>query len=237
MDEEASLLDTSTHEEDAILETPTEIKQLSLPQGAQSATSPEATPHKKIVLKRKLVTEVTVSDSARDAATAASSEAAESKVAKVESSDSEEGGDKGVVKVAQLTALERLELRAKKFGAAPSRDAAKQARAERFGLGATAAEEANGQKPESAGKLSREGTAVSVDVLKKRAERFGGSVSTVMSKLDNAEKLKKRQERFGQAATNSGTETAANADPKVAGEYAEKAKLRAERFKTSVSSS
>lgn len=44
----------------------------------------------------------------------------------------------------------------------------------------------------------------SVDVLKQRAERFGGSVSTVMSSLENQEKLEKRKARFGAVSSTNG---------------------------------
>lgn len=43
-----------------------------------------------------------------------------------------------------------------------------------------------------------------LDVLKKRAERFGISVSSVMSNLDTKERLERRKARFGSTtpATN-----------------------------------
>lgn len=36
-----------------------------------------------------------------------------------------------------------------------------------------------------------------MDVLKQRADRFGGSVSKVMSNMDIQEKMEKRKARFG----------------------------------------
>lgn len=227
MDEEASLLNASPHEEDAILKSPQGSTTSRSPDtgnvldtSASSATG-DAVQHKKIILKRKLHTEISVSESESEST---KTESIEKKVAKTDA-DNNENGTKAVVKLSELTMKERLELRAKKFGALPSTEALKTARAERFGL---SKDNANGDsKSENSGKLSTAGTAVSVDVLKKRAERFGGSVSTVMNKIDNAEKLKKRGERFGDALETTKTDTTAST------EYDAKAKARLERFKTS----
>lgn len=38
---------------------------------------------------------------------------------------------------------------------------------------------------------------MSLDVLQKRAERFGGSVSSVLSNLEKDKILERRKERFG----------------------------------------
>ncbi|XP_068904644.1 SAP domain-containing ribonucleoprotein isoform X2 [Tenebrio molitor] len=79
----------------------------------------------------------------------------------------------------------RLEMRAKKFDVTLSNEAKKVARAERFG--------------DSGNSSSAIHTKVktSVEVLKQRAERFGGSVSKVMTSLDVQEKMEKRKARFG----------------------------------------
>lgn len=234
MEEETSLLnDASTHDEDAILKSPQGSTTSKSPDDLASA-APSSKQQKKIVLKRKLITTISVNENedTKTETTPSSTEASESKIPKLDDDSADatngDGDDKKVLKLSELTMKERLELRAKKFGAAPSVDALKQARAERFGV---TAETKTAAKSESGtGKI--ESAPVSVDVLKKRAERFGGSVSTVMNKIENKEKLLKRQERFGANATN--TTATATADPKVASEYAEKAKLRLERFKTSV---
>lgn len=62
-----------------------------------------------------------------------------------------------------------------------------------------------------------------MDVLKQRAERFGGSVSSVMSNLANEEKLEKRKARFGVVSSTNGNLSGS-----------EKAKQRLERFKQPV---
>nr|CAI5818556.1 unnamed protein product [Callosobruchus analis] len=121
---------------------------------------------------------------------------------------------KTVIKLSQLTAKERLELRAKKFGAsAITTDIKKAVRAERFGL-----------SDNSANSITSDRTAPSVDILQKRAARFGGSVSSVMSSLENQEKLEKRKARFGTVSVTNGTTVSA----------ADKAKERLERFKQPV---
>lgn len=57
-----------------------------------------------------------------------------------------------------------------------------------------------------------------MELLKKRAERFGCITSSKIAVLEEKEKLEKRKERFGNPTTDSS-------------EYAEKAKQRLERFK------
>ncbi|XP_043107800.1 SAP domain-containing ribonucleoprotein-like [Puntigrus tetrazona] len=62
---------------------------------------------------------------------------------------------------------------------------------------------------------------VDVEVLKKRAERFGMNVSSVSKKIEDDEKLKKRKERFGIVTSAA----AAGANDSEA-----KKRKRAERF-------
>lgn len=111
--------------------------------------------------------------------------------------------EKKVIKLSELSAKERLEMRAKKFGVELSSTAKKAARSERFGLSTN---------------TTTGGITSSVDVLQKRAERFGTKVSPVLSKLDQEERLEKRKARFG-------SENGANVS------QSEKAKQRLERFK------
>ncbi|MCJ8744457.1 hypothetical protein PDJAM_G00118960 [Pangasius djambal] len=62
---------------------------------------------------------------------------------------------------------------------------------------------------------------VDVEVLKKRAERFGMNVSSVSKKVEEDEKLKKRKERFG-IVTNAASVGADDSEAKK--------RKRAERF-------
>lgn len=139
------------------------------------------------------------------------------------SSDSEKNisdTDKKLVKLSVLSPKERLELRAKKFGSTIATDSIKIARSERFDTNKTT-------NIDNRTTIKTDDVAT-VDILKKRAERFGGSVSKVMNKIENLEKLQKRQERFGKG-TSTNKVSVASVD-----EFAEKAKLRLERFKTGV---
>merc|ERR1719323_1829234 len=47
------------------------------------------------------------------------------------------------------------------------------------------------------GKISSAGSEVDVDLLKKRADRFGTATSTALKKAEVSEAIKRRQERFG----------------------------------------
>lgn len=141
-------------------------------------------------------------------------------------------------------------MRAKKFGAAaPVSESKLQARAARFGLDSES-------KTTPAGTTTTTTTS-SLEALKKRAERFGVSVSDKLTKIDQQEKLQKRQERFAgtaaaapaaAATTTEGSSTVAVTTPKLTAtgkvaitanssssssktDYAERARLRLERFK------
>lgn len=209
-----------------------------------AATTPAA-PQKKVALKRN----ISISVSTPAAVTSPATGAEEPK----KDTDVENGSDqkpdepeKKVVKLTQLTAQERLELRAKKFGATPVSESKLQARAARFGLDSES-------KTTSAGTTANSGA--NLEALKKRAERFGVSVSNKLTKLDQQEKLQKRQERFSGAAAAPATTTTATdsstvavTTPKLTAtgkvaitansssssskiDYAERARLRLERFK------
>lgn len=228
--------------EDAVLKTPPRSK------SPEPIIDTGTTQQKKIVLKRKLIIETPTSvnkPNSDDKTIEQSSLLAESTPAKLaktpitiaalndkvtesqltvssadENKSDDNDADKKSVKLTELSAKERLEMRAKKFGAPVASDAMKLARAERFGITSTSGNTASGD--------IKNGSEVSVDVLKKRAERFGGSVSKVMNKIENLEKLQKRQQRFGNNTTNKSSGTAVSSS--TSKEYEEKARLRLERF-------
>lgn len=195
-DDSKSLLD-STHD------------LLKSPDSSKSTTPEQTTPQaKKVSLKRNISIPIPIIDSKVDDETP-------------ESANAEP--EKKVVKLAVLTEMERLELRAKKFGgsAATATPASttnvgsqdkKDARAARFGVSAAVAS-----------------AAPSDEILKKRAERFG-AISGEVKKVELNEKLQKRKERFGGATAAAASEE--KVTPAVTSEYAEKARLRLERFKT-----
>lgn len=237
LDEETKsyLNSASVQDEDAILSSPKGSSSSKSPENAsENSANVSSVPaqHKKIVLKRKLLPSISLTEKEE------TKTSTESKIIKIdgitdEVKSSNGSADGNVVKLSQLTMKERLELRAKKFGAPVTGDVAKLARAERFG---------NVTAPAKTDNSITQNNAPNLDVLKKRAERFGGSVSNAMTTIEQKEKLLKRQERFGNApstvttsTTTPGTVTPSTATPvstEVANEYEEKAKLRLERFKT-----
>jgi len=123
---------------------------------------------------------------------------------------------KKVIKLSAFSMKERLEMRAQKFGVEPSVDAKKEARAARFGISA----------PINTGNTG----AASSDVLRKRAERFGLTLSPVsgrnLSKAEINEKLEKRKQRFGIADSTKAKKSSISNSTLEA-----KKQLRAERFK------
>ncbi|XP_075898400.1 SAP domain-containing ribonucleoprotein [Nelusetta ayraudi] len=123
--------------------------------------------------------------------------------------------EKKVVKITPPTsATEKLQMRAERFNIPATAESKKAVRAARFGLPA----EASSPSP---GAVANSKSPVNVDQLKKRAERFGLSVSSVSQKIEEDEKLKKRKERFG-ALTSAGSATSPDVEAKK--------KKRAERF-------
>ncbi|XP_018543593.1 SAP domain-containing ribonucleoprotein isoform X1 [Lates calcarifer] len=84
----------------------------------------------------------------------------------------------------------RLQKRAERFNLPASAESKKAIRAARFGLPTDASSP-------SPGLVANSKSAVNVDQLKKRAERFGMNVSSISQKMEEDEKLKKRKERFG----------------------------------------
>lgn len=193
----------STHDE--ILKSPSE---------STKSTSPEvvSAPAKKVSLKRNISISIPIIET----------KSAEDSPA--EASDGASGEpDKKVVKISELTAKDRLELRAKKFAggieAAPQDRL--QARAARFGSTLTTDKSV-------AAKPAAVTSSVSLEVLKKRAERFG-TVVPELKKVEIEEKLNKRQERFG--ASDKVPITAPTTTSASDSDYKEKALKRLERFK------
>ncbi|KAL1020850.1 hypothetical protein UPYG_G00005550 [Umbra pygmaea] len=103
-----------------------------------------------------------------------------------------ETAENKVVKITPPASVdERLQKRAERFNVPASADSKKAIRAARFGVPVAA------PPTSTPGITVNKSTPVSVEQLKKRAERFGGNVSSVSKKVEEDEKLKKRKERFG----------------------------------------
>lgn len=262
LDEETKKLLDSAHDEDAILKSPADSNASHSPNEPAPPIIDDL--HvKKITLKRKLTTSISETDesivspvAAKNNRIEAPSATATGAAASGESGS--ESDEQKIVKLSDLSLEKRLEMRAKKFGAPLGSEVKKQVRAERFGIAKTEAAAAepkaasNGGTPAasntSASTIISNTPAANVDLLKKRAERFGVSVSKVMSTIEQKERLQKRQQRFGAAATVSTAAATTEPDavvPVTAAatattdsdaaskiDYAEKARLRLERFKT-----
>ncbi|XP_011642654.1 SAP domain-containing ribonucleoprotein [Pogonomyrmex barbatus] len=178
-------LDETTEEildEDEVLGDE-EIEELSskpdsqeIPEKRKLSIESNNTNAKKIVLNRKPVLEEIKNDQV---------EKKENKTVKVPEITPPE---KKIIKLSELSTKERLEMRAKKFGMPLSEAAKKEARLARFN---------SNQNNKSAASIKTP-VPTTYEVLKKRAERFGSSVSTLMEKAELAERLEKRKARFGE---------------------------------------
>ncbi|XP_050309666.1 SAP domain-containing ribonucleoprotein [Anthonomus grandis grandis] len=185
-------------------------KRKSQPESAKVQS--ESGPPKKVILKRNT----------QEPVAKVVSKVSEEKVNVLsdEGKPAENDDGKKVIKLSELSVKERLEMRAKKFGVSSLGDEAKKlARAERFG------QTSNSSNSNSAASITLNGTSTNIDVLKQRAARFGGSVSSVISSLEVKEKLEKRKERFGGGGTINGKSSTDIEAAKAA---------RLERFKTTV---
>ncbi|XP_055377378.1 SAP domain-containing ribonucleoprotein [Condylostylus longicornis] len=177
-------------------------------------------PKKTVVLKRKLITlsESNISSDENQTIQSTSEEPSE-KEAKIEitadvvnNENNTQVHEKRTLKVKELTTRERMEMRAKKFGVSSSIPSLSE-----LGNKKIHHEKINMSDPKT------------IEALKKRAERFGIITAPQISAIEKEEKLQKRKERFGLASDDK------NATNKVITnnpDYAEKARLRLERFKT-----
>lgn len=274
IDDDVSLTDEDEHKllgddhEDLLLKSPVSTPTATTLPELTTATTPStasteskceanATPGKKIVLKRNnsqpsatTLTAGTAPLSKENAAPEAeankdSTSQAEESTTKTQrkpivigggaasaEKDATRGADK---KLNQLSIQERLELRAKKFGIPIN---PKAATAPATGAAAAAPPAVNKSSSASikANKGNKETEEQQKEALKRRAERFGCVVPEKNAKTLADERLLKRKERFGGTATEAASTTEAGAaaavNTKGEGVWAEKAKARLERFKT-----
>ncbi|KAM7363807.1 uncharacterized protein ACRADG_000571 [Cochliomyia hominivorax] len=198
--------------------------------------SPTAT-NKKVILKRKSSINNSGNTLEVNSTTKENTEPSPAKASKMSErnpitmgDDKKSEGNQTVAatkKLKELTMQERLELRAKKFGLETSKTTT---------IPATAAMTAK-EKNAAISVAPVVSSEKQVELLKKRAERFGCVTSTNLAKLDAEERLLKRKQRFGGAdvtankeAENKKTNTTA-VTSETKDEWAEKARKRLERFK------
>jgi len=99
--------------------------------------------------------------------------------------------EKATVTSPKVSAADKIKSRAERFGGFQSDEAKKAARAERFsGMLPTK----NGT---AASKKIGEAPPANLELLQKRAERFGTSVSPLVKQAEVSDAIKRRQERFG----------------------------------------
>ncbi|XP_002031893.2 myb-like protein V [Drosophila sechellia] len=222
------------------LSTPTTVAIPDLLAEEKTSTAPEAaSPTKKIVLKRNnsqqstgtvASTGTTPSKENEAPAAAASDSSGETPTKKhkpiVVGPKTEGEKPSGDKKLNQLTAQERLELRAKKFGITPPA-VAKTANAVAVAINKSSSASI------TANKGNKETEEQQKEALKKRAERFGfvGPDKTPTSKSDD--RLQKRKERFGAGAVSAAATTPTTTESKNS--WSEKARARLERFKSAPS--
>ncbi|CAO1294572.1 unnamed protein product, partial [Diamesa serratosioi] len=149
---------------------------LKSPDGSTKSNSP-AVPVRKVSLKRNISDVISSLKSSKPKATS--------------SSDSQNDNKKKNIKLSEFTShnqQSRIEMRIKKFGATTTNR--KEARAVRFGNTAIKSTPKNNN-------ISSVASVVALEVLKKRAERFGTVTALAGKSSQLNEKLKERQERFG----------------------------------------
>ncbi|KXJ84473.1 hypothetical protein RP20_CCG003827 [Aedes albopictus] len=231
--EEDRILKSPTPSEPSKSESPEEKKSEAVTKesDAEKKEDQPAAVQKKVALKRNISISVPTPTAAVAAAPKAADDDKKSDSVPKEAETGSSEPEKKVIKLTELTAQQRLEMRAKKFGAQASEtsDSKLQARAARFGLGSS------GDSSAGSGAATKPASSlVGIDALKKRAERFGVSVSDKMTKIEQDEKLVKRQERFGNVTAPTLTATgkvAISSSSTTKTDYAERARLRLERFK------
>lgn len=250
LDEEGVLSDEEKilgADENELLQSPTSTPTTILPKASEGKEegalidddileSPTIAP-KKIVLKRKISINSVTSLDANVTKAKENTEPSPAKAVKMsernpitmgeaKKEETDEAGVAGTKKLKELTMQERLELRAKKFGL--------EAKAAAAAADTISAKEKNAAISVAPVVSSEK----QVELLKKRAERFGCVTSTNLVKIDAEEKLQKRKQRFGgevNSSSNNDTTDIDTTSSTTSGgstdEWAEKARKRLERFK------
>ncbi|XP_001600780.1 SAP domain-containing ribonucleoprotein [Nasonia vitripennis] len=178
LDEDAVLGDEEIETE----ELATKPDSQATPEKRKLSTDENNTATKKIILNRKNIIEEIKVDT-------------EKKIEASKEETEKEEPEKKVIKLSELSTNERLEMRAKKFGVPLSETAKKEARAARFNI---TSDNTTNNSSKSAASIKSAPVHTSYEVLKKRAERFGTNVSTILDKAELEDKIEKRKQRFGE---------------------------------------
>ncbi|KAL5273940.1 SARNP family protein [Megaselia abdita] len=195
-DEEKPTEAVENDQEKTLLKSPSKETSEDKPEESE-VTEPNVT--KKVVLKRKILTSAT-SENVEEPSTAKENTHPE-KSSKLETESLPNA--KTPVLWSNLSDEERKNMRSKKFGGSSV---------------------AQSEPSTTADSVPSEQSEKQIELLKKRAERFGCVTSSKIANLEEKEKLEKRKERFGGGGGGK-TTTITTSD------YAEKAKQRLERFK------
>lgn len=224
LDEEGVLSDEEKilgADENELLKSPTTTPTTILIKGTTDNSDPAlaedeilespTTTAKKIVLKRK----ISINSGSNDSTTTTkeNTEPTAAKTIKASERTPITVGDSGTSttkKFSEMTMQERLELRAKKFGISTNPTPTTT-------TSSASSDKAISQAPVVSSEKQ-------VELLKKRAERFGCVTSTNLAKLDAEERRLKRMQRFG------GEKQQTPASNPSSDEWAEKARKRLERF-------
>lgn len=230
LDEEGVLSDEEKilgADENELLKSPTTTPTTILIKGTTDTSDPAlaedeilespTTTAKKIVLKRK----ISINSGSNDSTTTTkeNTEPTAAKTIKASERTPITVGDSGTSttkKFSEMTMQERLELRAKKFGISTNPTPTT--------TSSTSSDKAISQAPVVSSEKQ-------VELLKKRAERFGCVTSTNLAKLDAEERRLKRMQRFGGEKQQTTTSNPSS------DEWAEKARKRLERFGASSTTS
>lgn len=225
LDEEGVLSDEEKilgADENELLKSPTTTPTTILIKGTTDNSDPAlaedeilespTTTAKKIVLKRK----ISINSGSNDSTTTTkeNTEPTAAKTIKASERTPITVGDSGTSttkKFSEMTMQERLELRAKKFGISTNPTPTTTT------TSSASSDKAISQAPVVSSEKQ-------VELLKKRAERFGCVTSTNLAKLDAEERRLKRMQRFGGEKQQTPTSNPSS------DEWAEKARKRLERF-------
>lgn len=185
-------LEESSPEKQSVDPKPHRILKRKMTSETPKPTENKEAGAKKIILNR---TSISVSNNTTNASKPAEEEKKDTESASNTTSDRTVTGKIKIT--ADSDPKTRLEMRAKRFGlpVKMTDEQRKEARKQRFNQNSVSTND-------SSINVSNTGSlADNLEKLKKRAQRFGQSVSAIMTDIENKEKLEKRKAKFGTVKT------------------------------------